>query len=185
VNLAIRGRLDHDRTFGSLFEREYPKVRSLVRRFGVRSEDAEDVTQDVFVTAYRRLPDLDAARPIRPWLFTIVHYTTMAYLRRTRRDAEVIADSPDQDEVPDMTMSAEERIDIEQTRRLLLRALDALDIELRSILLMYDVDDRAAKEVAESLSLPVGTAYTRLRRARHALRRTVRRLQRRRPPEIT
>ena len=156
-----------------MFEREYPKVRNLVRRFGVRGEDAEDVTQDIFVTAYRRLPDLDAARPLRPWLFGFAFRAASDYRRLARHRVEVMTES----DAPASAPLAEDAIAKAEDAKLLEDALSSIDIDKRAVLVAYEIDEQPMKEIADALGIPVFTAYSRLRTAREELAENVRRLR--------
>ena len=161
-------------TFRSIFESESSYVCHVVRRFGVPDRDVEDVAHDVFVTVYRRLDDFDPRLPLKPWLFGIAYRVAAAY-RRRKANSEIVVDRlPDKaDNVP----SADERLVAEQRRRLVLRALEALEPDRRAVFLLHDIDGVTIPEVAAGLEIPLNTAYSRLRLARAdftvALRRLV------------
>ncbi len=69
----------------------------------------------------------------------------------------------------------------EQDRRLVLAALDGIDPQRRPVFVMYDIEEFTVTEIAETLSIPVNTVYSRLRVAREEFRQQVTRLRARRP----
>jgi RNA polymerase sigma-70 factor, ECF subfamily len=176
---ALRAGQDPDpRAFRVLFEAEFSYVFHSLRRLGVREADQEDLTHDVFVIAYRRLPDFDTTRSLRPWLFGIAFRVASDYRRRARHLREV-ADA-DEAEPVDQAPLADRQLAGEQTRQLVLDALDHLDLDRRAVLVMHDIDGYAIPKVAQALSIPLNTAYSRLRLAREQFKAAVQRIQLRR-----
>lgn len=161
--------------FRDLFEAEFSYIFHSLRRLGVREADQEDLTHDVFVIAYRRLPEFDATRSLRPWLFGIAYRVASDYRRRARHLREV-ADT-DELEPVDHAPLADKQLAGEQTRQLVLDALDHLDLDRRAVLVMHDIDGHAMPKIAQELSIPLNTAYSRLRLAREQFRAVVQRIQ--------
>jgi RNA polymerase sigma-70 factor (ECF subfamily) len=164
--------------FRALFEAQFAYVSHTLRRLGVRDADLEDVTHDVFITVYRLLPEYDATRPIRPWLFGIALRVASDYRRLARHAREVPVDP--RPEPIDSAPPADEQLASEQARRLLIDALDELDLDRRAVLVLHDIDGHAMPEIADALSIPLNTAYSRLRLARGDLGAAVRRVRLRR-----
>ena len=65
--------------FRRIFEAESSYVLRTLHRLGVQERDVEDLAHEVFITVHRRLPDYDASRPLRPWIFGIALRTAMRY----------------------------------------------------------------------------------------------------------
>lgn len=165
-------------TFRALFEAEFSYVFHTLRRLGVRDADLEDLTHDVFVTVYRSLPEYDPKRPLRPWLFGMAYRFASDYRRLARHRREVVDDR--RIEPVDASPSADERLATEQARRLVIDALDAVDLDRRAVLVLHDIDGHTMPEIAQALAIPVNTAYSRLRLAREQFRASVQRIQLRR-----
>lgn len=164
--------------FRAVFEEGFEGVVHSLRRLGVREADLEDLAHDVFVVAYRRLADYDPTRPVRAWLFGIALRLAAAYRRRAHRRLEV-ADA-DAAEVVDPQPLAEGMLADEQRRQLVLEALEALDLDKRAVLVMHDLEGHPMPIVAETLEVPLNTAYSRLRLARDQFKTAVHRLRLRR-----
>ncbi len=154
-------------------------VRTLYARFG-RSvytlgfrllgsrEAAEELTQDVFVTAWRKAARFDPTRGrLSTWLMTIAHNLAVDRLRRetgARRPTLVLVD-----DVPDVPGIDEERVVLERDHAV--RALSTLSMAERTLLARVYVAGLTAREIAEADTIPLGTVKTRLRAALIKVRR--------------
>jgi len=150
----------------SIYRSELAYVWKTLRRLGAPPVDLEDLTHDVFVVVHRHLGDYDPARPLRPWLFGIAVRVVSDYRRVARNTRELPGQTV---EAVDRAPSAQDRVEDEEARALLMKALDALDLEQRAVLVMHDLDELPVPEIAATLSIPLNTAYSRLRLARAAV----------------
>lgn len=168
---------EHD--FGSvltlelLFRSEADFVMNTARRCGVSDADAEDVAQRVFMALQRRLHTLQSPESVRPWLLTVTRRLAME-IRGARREEDAI--SPGEiGELEDDEPLAEERIARSEERRQVLDLVEEIEPARRAVFVMYALDELPMREIAEALEIPIGTAYNRLRLARHDLREALRR----------
>jgi len=147
-----------------------------LQRLGVRDSDIEDLLQEVFVVVHRRLDSFDGSAKMSTWLFGICMRIAAAYHRRAfRRRERTVAQVPDRaapgDENPEraaVTRQAQERLHA---------ALDLMDLEKRAIFVMFEIDEVPCETIAEMLSIPIGTVYSRLHTARQAFARALERVQ--------
>jgi RNA polymerase sigma-70 factor (ECF subfamily) len=151
-------------SFRALYDAEFSYLWHTLRRLGTHAADLEDTVHDVFVVVHRRLGDYDPARPLRPWLFGIAY--RVASERRRRAPIEVAADEEEILALPDDGPTAEALLAAAQARARVQRALEALPLEQRAVMVMHDLDGCTAPEVAEALEIPLNTVYSRLRLAR-------------------
>ena len=163
-----------ERDFRTIFEGECTYVWNALRRLGVYERDLEDVMHDVFVTVYRRLADYDPTRPIRPWLFGIAFRVASDYRRLARHRREVVGDAFDH---PDPGPSAHDHYATMEARKLVMEALEVLDWDRRAVFVMHELDGHAMPEIAAALSVPLNTAYSRLRLAREQFAGAVKRIR--------
>ena len=133
---------------------------------GAPPADLEDLAHDVFVVVHRHLGDYDPTRPLRPWLFGIAVRVVSDHRRLGRNSREVPGLTA---ESVDTAPSAEDQLETQEARGLLMRALSELDLEQRAVLVMHDLDELPVPEIATALSIPLNTAYSRLRLARAAV----------------
>jgi len=148
--------------FPAIYTAEFGYVWSTLRRLGVDGRDLRDLCHDVFVIVFSNLESYDIRRPIRPWLFGIAFRVASDYKRSAhrRREIPVTRDAVTSAPAADELMLRNER------QRLVLRALDKLDLDKRAVFVMHDIDGHVMPDIAATLGIPVNTAYSRLRLAR-------------------
>lgn len=162
---------------GAIFDEHFDYVWNALRRLGVRREDLEDLSHEVFLKVHARLHDFDIARPMRPWLFGFAYRVASDHRRLARHRLEVLGASV---EAVDPVRPADERIEADEIRTLVEDALAGMDFDRRAVLILHDVEEIAVPAIAEELAIPVNTAYSRLRIAREELAAAVMKLRKRR-----
>ncbi len=143
-----------------------------LRRHGVPDSDLEDLVQEVFLVMWRRWAQYDPSRPVRPWLAGISF--RVAYNHRQRAHREVprgFVDLEDPQPDPEQSMATD------SARTLVRRVLASLPEKHRTLIVSHDVDGISVREIAETLDVPIPTAHTRLRAARKAFAKALKRLQ--------
>ena len=159
--------------FREIFAQHSGYVWTTLRRLGVRDRDLEDLTHDVFVRVFRHLNDLDPSRPIKPWLFGFAFRVSGEDRRRLRRHPEDLTEPLDP---LDPEPSALEQLLAQERRKLAWAALETLELGRRAVFILHELDGCPVPEVAESLGIPLATAYSRLRLAREDFDKAARRL---------
>jgi RNA polymerase sigma-70 factor, ECF subfamily len=159
----------------AFFHAHYAATCRLLRRLGVRPDQIDDAAQEVFWVCARRLADI---RPGRETSFLYgVALRIAASETRRQRAAPVSGDFGDVTTVPDAAPSPEERLDQRRARVLLDAVLDRMPVDLRTALVLVELEGMEVREIAEVLDIPVGTAASRLRRAREELSAIARRVR--------
>jgi RNA polymerase sigma-70 factor (ECF subfamily) len=154
------------------FQREFNYLCRVLRRLGVRSEDLEDDLHEVFLVLNRKWADFDASRPLRPYLFGIAFRVVAARKRRQQREVVELFEETAGDAVhPD------EALEAARTRDLVLAALSRIPLKRRAVFVMHDIDEVPMREIAEALSFPLFTGYSRLRKARREFEAAVKELR--------
>ncbi|MEP6476765.1 MAG: sigma-70 family RNA polymerase sigma factor [Actinomycetota bacterium] len=158
----------NDDAIRALYARFSRPVYSMGMRLLGTREAAEELTQDVFVNAWRKAARFDASRGrLSTWLMTIAHNLAVDRLRRetgVTRPTLVLVD-----EVPDAPGIDEEDALLE--RDAAMRALSSLSDGERTLLARAYFRGLTAREIAESDGIPLGTVKTRLRAALIKVRR--------------
>lgn len=172
VRLCIeRGHAD-DRPFAELFRRYHRLVWSVCYSWFSNRQDAEDLTQDSFLKAFRSLRQFEGRSSLSSWLFRVATNTCHNERRRRgRRPMESEDDRPSEEH----TMAASDGPHLELTKReeieRLDRAIARLPSEEREILLLAEYAQTPYKTIAQQLGLSVSAVKMRVLRARAALRR--------------
>jgi RNA polymerase sigma-70 factor (ECF subfamily) len=165
-------------TFQEIFRAEFSYVCWTLRRLGVRERDLEDVAHDVFIVVHARLVEYDPARPLRPWLFAFAYRVAGNYRRAARHARELLDDADTTEGAADDRPAPDEVAAAAQARALVIRALDAIEIDRRAVFVMHELDGCPIPEVAATLGIPLNTAYSRLRLAREEFHAAVQRATR-------
>jgi len=132
-------------------------------------QDADDLVHDCLVRALERLHTRREDVQIRVWLFAIMHNLFISQVRRAqvRRRVEPLGEHTELE--AGLRASQEDRLHW----RDLVRALNSLPEEQRSVVLLVTVEDLSYAEVAHALGIPIGTVMSRLARGRERLRQLV------------
>lgn len=137
----------------------------------VGETDADDMTQDVFVKAYRGLARFRGDAPPRAWLAAISHNAVKNRYRARSRFRRVFAGSADA--IPELESPGagpEEEARTGESRRVVTEALKRLPPDFRMPVVLRDIEEWSYEEIAVSLSLPVGTVKSRIARGRGQLK---------------
>jgi RNA polymerase sigma-70 factor (ECF subfamily) len=155
-------------SFNAVFESEFPALhRYLRRRVG---NEVDDLTAATFATAFANWERLDAARPVRPWLYGIAANLVRHHWRSERRMLRAYARTGIDPVVLDED-DALDGLEAQSRQRELAAALAQLRPRDREILLLHAWADLSDSEIATALSLPIGTVKSRLYRTRERLRK--------------
>lgn len=163
--------------FRRIFDEHFAFVWRTLRRLGVAEGSLPDASQRVFWAASRRLDDVTDDRA-RAFLFGTARRVAADFRRLGRRtvpidDGEAIADVA--------APTTEQLLDQKRARELLDELFDELDDELREVLFLQEGEGMSLSEIAELLDIPLGTAASRLRRARDEFRKVLKRRMARMP----
>jgi RNA polymerase sigma-70 factor (ECF subfamily) len=154
-------------SFDQVFRAEYVPLRAyLYKRVG--NPLADDLAAETFAIAYRRWDDLDPLRPVRPWLYGISANLLSHHWRKERRRLHALARSGADPTDPE-DEAVLERADAHAQRRALAAALAGLRHDDREVLLLHAWGYLGDAEIAEALTIPVGTVKSRLHRAREQM----------------
>lgn len=156
-----------------LFERHYASVWRLLRRFGVPAAALDDAAQEVFWIAARRLSDIRAGSETA-FLYGVALRVASNLLRRERHPA---ADELELSSLPHSGPSPEEALAERQRRALLDSVLARMPLELRTVFVLFELEGLEVRAIAELEGIPVGTASSRLRRAREEFSAIARRVR--------
>jgi RNA polymerase sigma factor (sigma-70 family) len=158
--------------FSTIFDRHFVAIhRYLARRVG--KDRADDLAAQTFATAFGRRRDFDEeAASARPWLFGIATNMMRNELRAERRLLEAAArlETASAGDLADEVERLFDREDAASDMARIAGALAALDSDQRDVLLLHAWGELSHQEIAQSLAIPLGTVYSRLSRARSALR---------------
>ena len=168
ISLVLKG--DHN-AYALLVERYKSYVFTLTLRFIKSREDAEEVSQDIFVKAYRSLADFKGTAKFSTWLYTVVNTTCITFLRKKRLDIKSLDDEKTF-EVADNQDSGLRANQVEQKSRLNMvnQAIALLSPDDAEIITLFYKNEQSLEEISQILGVEVNTAKVRLHRARTRLK---------------
>jgi RNA polymerase sigma-70 factor, ECF subfamily len=160
-----------------LFEQHYAAVWRLLRRFGVPFAQLDDAAQEVFWVAARRFADIEAGRE-KAFLYGVALRVASNELRRAQANAELTRPLGELELVlTDVAPTPEESLEQRRALMLLDTALRHLPLELRTVLVLFELEGLEISKIAEIESVPLGTASSRLRRAREEFSAVAKRMR--------
>lgn len=148
----------------AVFDQHFDYVWRLLRRLGVHEASIDDAAQQVFLTLSGKLSQVVHGKE-RAFL-TGTAFRVASNQRRGERRCHEHADEEPIARAIDPAPSPEELVEASRQRLWLDRTLDRLPLDLRAVLVLFELEDLTAPEIATLLDLPVGTVASRLRRAR-------------------
>jgi RNA polymerase sigma-70 factor (ECF subfamily) len=151
-----------------IFNDNYRLVWRIVRRLGLPVDAADDAAQQVFLIAAERLDDILGGSER-----SFVYGTALRLASRYRRKMARELPSEEADQAPSPLPRPDELADQKRARQLLDAVLDRLPAELRTVFVLFEFEGMTTPEIAELVRIPVGTAASRLRRARESFREHV------------
>jgi len=153
-----------------LFEPLYNFARWLVRN----SNDAEDLVQETYLKALRSFASFRPGTNFRAWMFQILRNTFLSSRSRLDRLMTVAMDSEEEGaELAVNTETPEVILMNRSNSQLVQRAIGDLPVHYRETLLLCEVEEMSYQEIAEVLSIPIGTVMSRLARARRGVRQSL------------
>ena len=165
------------------------RIYNICFRFAGSTDDAEDLTQEVFIRIYRTLSSFDSDKAsFNTWVTTVTRNLLVDHFRKTKN--ERLTDSMDapqggdegaqslSEKIEDKGFTPDQRVQKQQTQQMVQDALTKLSPELREAVILRDLQDMDYKEIASALKVPEGTVKSRINRGRTELARLLQRTYR-------
>jgi RNA polymerase sigma-70 factor (ECF subfamily) len=150
-----------------LFDRLYNFARWLTQN----REEAEDLVQETYAKALKGFSSFQLGTNFRAWMYRILRNTFLTSRTALRATSTVPLDSEDDGLELGVENETPETILMKRSNsQLVQRAIDDLPVHYREALLLCEVEEMSYQEIAETLSIPIGTVMSRLSRARRTLR---------------
>ncbi len=172
-----------------IVQRYNRRIYNICYRFAGSGDDAQDLTQEVFIKMFRTLSSYDVERgAFMTWVTTITRNLLVDHFRKSKQDRVTdsldAAPSEHEDAMPlsekieDKAPGADTKVQSRETRELVHSALQKLSPELREAVILRDLQDMDYKDIATVLKVPEGTVKSRINRGRAELARLLQRTYR-------
>jgi RNA polymerase sigma-70 factor (ECF subfamily) len=187
VNALVRRCVAGDAAAWQEIVQQYNRrIYNICYRFSGSADDAADLTQEVFIKIYRTLSSFDGSRAaFMTWVTTVTRNLLVDHFRKGKYDR--VTDSLDAtpgsqedglsigEQLEDQGSTPEQRVQSQETQKMVQAALQKLSPELREAVILRDLQDLDYKEIAIVLKVPEGTVKSRINRGRTELARLLQR----------
>lgn len=172
AELVCLAQAGDERAFQALVVKYQRRIARHVARYVRRAGDVEEVVQDAFIRAYRGLASFRGEASFYSWLYRIATNAAFSFLKKSsceveadERTDEGFEPGATDEQTPERVMYARQIGDAVE------RAMARLQPELAEALVLYEVEGKSYKEIAQMLGTPIGTVRTRIFRAREFIAR--------------
>ena len=167
----------------AIVRQNWRKVFNVAYKFVGKHDEAEDLTQDIFLKIFKALNTFDRRANFQTWIISISRNLCIDHYRSVRKERQLIARDVDTGDLQPASsdrgpyQAAEHR----DLRGMLRQALQALPVTLRTAVVLRDLQELSYQEIADHLGLPEGTVKSRINRGRIELAHQIKRLQDKQP----
>lgn len=168
INRILQG---EPQLYGEIISAYKNAVFSLCYRMVYQKQEAEDLSQEVFLKVYRNLGKYNQKMKFSTWILSIARNTCIDYLRKNRGENVPLEEGIRTKEVP---ISAEEAYLYKEQKQEIERAISALPEEYRLLITLYHQQGQSYKEITEILNMPMSLVKNRLHRGRKMLKEQLR-----------
>ena len=167
----------------TIVRQNWRKVFNVAYKFVGKHDEAEDLTQDIFLKIFKALNTFDRRANFQTWIISISRNLCIDHYRSVRKERQLIAREVDTGDLQPASadrgpyQAAEHR----DLRGMLRQALQALPVTLRTAVVLRDLQELSYQEIADHLGLPEGTVKSRINRGRIELAHQIKRLQDKQP----
>ncbi|MDP3387150.1 MAG: sigma-70 family RNA polymerase sigma factor [Eubacteriales bacterium] len=157
--------------------KEYKKVAyNIALKMLKNKEDAEDVSQEALIKVYKSIDRFNMDSSFKTWLYRIVVNTCLDHVRKNKENP-ISIDQPIHSghdefymEVEDNRPTPQEVLETKLTQKMVMDAVNELEEDFRSIIILRDINDLSYEEISEIIECNIGTVKSRISRARQKLK---------------
>jgi RNA polymerase sigma-70 factor (ECF subfamily) len=167
----------------TIVRQNWRKVFNVAYKFVGKHDEAEDLTQDIFLKIFKALNTFDRRANFQTWIISISRNLCIDHYRSVRKERQMIAREVD---TVDLQPASTDRgpyhaAEHQDLRGMLRQALQGLPVTLRTAVVLRDLQELSYQEIADQLGLPEGTVKSRINRGRIELAHQIKRLQDKQP----
>jgi RNA polymerase sigma-70 factor, ECF subfamily len=162
-----------------IVRQHWRKVFNVAYKFVGKHDEAEDLTQDIFLKIFKSLSSFDRRANFQTWLISVSRNLCIDHYRSVRKERETIDRDVDPGDLMPVSVEVSPYAALEARDRvtMLREAMTALPETLRTAVLLRDIQELTYQEIADQLQLPEGTVKSRINRGRTELARQIKRLK--------
>lgn len=171
-NELVTATLQNPETYTVLVDRyEMQLIRYIRRMIGDEHEISEDITQEVFIKAYRSLNSYNSKLKFSSWIYRITHNLCVDYLRKNNKKRHVSLDIEDEESQALLQKIASndnvsENLTSQETRKAIQDIIATLPEKYKIVIVLAFMEDKSYGEISDILQIPIGTVWTLINRAK-------------------
>jgi RNA polymerase sigma factor (sigma-70 family) len=150
----------------------FDSLYNFARWLAQNENDAEDLVQETYLKALRSYASFEPGTHFRPWIFQVLKNTFLSSRSKLERRMTLAIES--EEDLPPTSATPESLLIRRSDNDAVQFAIEQLPVIYREVILLCDVEDASYREIAEILSIPIGTVMSRLARARKMVRDSLR-----------
>ncbi len=162
--------------FRAIYDAHFDLVWCSLRRLGVREADAFDASQKVFLIVHAKISEFEGRAQLSTWLFGICRRVASDYRRSAVVRREVLTDVTHMDRYDTASHDSSTQAETQHRAETAEALLDKLPEPQRVVFVMFELEELSGEAIGKQLGISVGTVRSRLRLAREAFSREVKRL---------
>ena len=168
-NIIIEASEGNTEAFESIYKEYSGFVYNVAYRVVNNIDEAQEITQEVFLTVYRKLKSFKFKSSLKTWVYRIAVNMAIDYARKKSREQDHTVLYVDNNKLNKTIDPVGENIEREQQEKTISTLLDALSPDQRVCIVLRSIEDLSYQEIAESLNININTVRSRLKRAREKL----------------
>lgn len=153
--------------YHTLYEITVQDVYRTVRFLVANIADSDDIVQEIYISVYRSLQQYDLTRPFRPWLMAIAIRQVQTYRRKRWRHFRLLQKAEARE---DIQQDFSSELTDKMSQQALIHAVNKLPFKLKQVIILHYLNQYTQEEIAEILSIPLGTVKSRIHAALQKLR---------------
>jgi RNA polymerase sigma-70 factor (ECF subfamily) len=168
-DILIRAAEGDIAAFQEIYKVASSYVYNIAYRISSNNEEAEEITQDVFLKIYNHLKHFQFRSGIKTWIYRITVNTTINAAKKRSRELKRRVDFNEDILYQPSSEVLEQRLDKEENEALVNNLLKLLNPQQRACVVLRDIEGLSYKEIAQTLRININTVRSRLKRARETL----------------
>lgn len=169
IRLVLNGQVE---AYSELVDRYKNMIYDLCYKYSYDYNEAQDLSQETFIKAYRKLESFRSCSSFSTWLYRIGVNTCIDWTRKNKRTPSTISIDEDQytERLPSQSPAPEELIVSTERRELVRSVIHDLPEKYRTVIILYNYKNLSCGEISQILGIPIKTVETRLYRAKKMLK---------------
>ena len=155
--------------FELIYKEFFKFVTNVAFRIVTSIDDAEEITQEVFINIFRNLKKFRFDSTFKTWIYRITINTSINYSKKMSKHRKKSVEYNDAFNISDVSEGIREKIDNTENEKVIANLLDQLNSEQKTCIILRSLEGLSYQEISETLNVPINTVRSRIKRGREAM----------------